>query len=118
VRLALPVNVALVHVVWLVFVQTLMYYCLQIVHESLYDDVVKRLDKAYASVMNRIGDPLESNILIGPMHTKQSVDMFVKAVEAAKQQGGQIHAGGKVRVIWCNGFYLFCSEWKAKTVIM
>ena len=31
----------------------------QVVHESLYDEVVDRLKKAYAKVMPRMGDPLD-----------------------------------------------------------
>lgn len=71
----------------------------QIVHESLYDEVVKRLDKAYDSVMSRIGDPLDSKTLIGPLHTKQAVAMYLAAVKEAQANGGKVHGGGVVRVV-------------------
>lgn len=38
-----------------------------------------------------------ANILYGPLHTKQAVDMFVRAVEEAKNEGGTVVYGGKVR---------------------
>ncbi|XP_067886042.1 alpha-aminoadipic semialdehyde dehydrogenase isoform X2 [Heterodontus francisci] len=63
-------------------------------HESIHDEVVERLIKAYKQV--RIGDPLDSNTLYGPLHTKQAVDMYKNAVEQAKQQGGSVACGGKV----------------------
>ncbi|MEJ1276568.1 aldehyde dehydrogenase family 7 member A1 [Cricetulus griseus] len=36
------------------------------------------------------------NILYGPLHTKQAVSMFVRAVEEIKKQGGTVVYGGKV----------------------
>ncbi|KAM4707920.1 alpha-aminoadipic semialdehyde dehydrogenase [Discoglossus pictus] len=63
-------------------------------HESVYDEIVEKLSKAYAQV--RIGDPWESDTLCGPLHTKQAVEMFLSAIEQAKCEGGKIIAGGKV----------------------
>lgn len=37
-----------------------------------------------------------AHTLYGPVHTKQSVQMFVDAVGQAKQQGGSVVYGGKV----------------------
>ena len=64
-----------------------------IVHEDVYDEVVERLKKAYSQL--KIGDPLEPNTIYGPLHTKRSVDLYLKAVEDAKRLGGQIVFGGK-----------------------
>ncbi|NWT45530.1 AL7A1 dehydrogenase, partial [Chroicocephalus maculipennis] len=63
-------------------------------HESIHDEVVTKLAKAYAQV--RIGDPWDSDTLYGPLHTKEAVKMFLDAVEQAKQQGGSVVYGGKV----------------------
>uniref|UniRef100_A0A803VDQ2 Alpha-aminoadipic semialdehyde dehydrogenase n=1 Tax=Ficedula albicollis TaxID=59894 RepID=A0A803VDQ2_FICAL len=63
-------------------------------HESIHDEVVAKLAKAYAQV--RIGDPWDSDTLYGPLHTKEAVKMFLDAVEQAKQQGGSVVCGGKV----------------------
>lgn len=67
---------------------------MKILHEKVYDEVIERLKKAYSQL--RIGDPLEPNTLYGPLHTKQAVDMYLKAIEDAKRQGGTIIYGGKV----------------------
>ncbi|KFM61509.1 Alpha-aminoadipic semialdehyde dehydrogenase, partial [Stegodyphus mimosarum] len=65
-----------------------------IVHEKVYSEVVDRLKKAYTKI--RIGDPTEPGTLYGPMHTKRSIDDYLKAIEQAKQLGGVIEYGGKV----------------------
>nr|XP_045250117.1 alpha-aminoadipic semialdehyde dehydrogenase isoform X4 [Macaca fascicularis] len=63
------------------------------VHESIHDEVVNRLKKAYAQI--RVGNPWDSNVLYGPLHTKQAVSMFLGAVEEAKKEGGTVVYGGK-----------------------
>lgn len=65
-----------------------------IVHEKVHDVVVERLKKAYTKV--RVGDPLDSGTLYGPMHTKQGIQLYLKAIEDAKAQGGKVECGGKV----------------------
>ena len=67
---------------------------LKIVHENVYDEVVKRLTKAYSQL--KVGDPLETGTLYGPLHSKQSVELYLKAIEDAKSRGGKIITGGKV----------------------
>lgn len=64
-----------------------------IVHEKVYDEVVARLKKAYSSL--KIGDPLEEGSLYGPLHSQTSVDLYLAAVEKARQSGGTIVCGGK-----------------------
>ncbi|XP_044518334.1 alpha-aminoadipic semialdehyde dehydrogenase isoform X1 [Gracilinanus agilis] len=71
-------------------------------HESIHDEVVDKLKKAYAQI--RIGNPWDSNVLCGPLHTKQAVNMFLGAVEDAKNQGGVVVYGGKT--ITCPGNYV------------
>lgn len=65
----------------------------KIVHEKIYDEVVERLKKAYSQL--KIGDPLDSNTIYGPLHSKQSVNIFLKAVEDTKRLGGNVIIGGK-----------------------
>ncbi|XP_038215621.1 putative aldehyde dehydrogenase family 7 member A1 homolog [Zerene cesonia] len=67
-----------------------------LIHKQVYGEVVSKLKKAFASVVNRIGDPLESETLIGPLHTSAAVDAYLKTVEEAKKQGGTVEFGGKV----------------------
>lgn len=65
-----------------------------LLHESVYDTVVERLNKAYQSV--RIGHPLEDGTLCGPLHTKQAVEKYSKMIEQAKSEGCNVLCGGNV----------------------
>ncbi len=61
----------------------------------MYEEVVERLKKAYGQL--KIGDPLEAGTLYGPLHTENSVQLYLNAVDRIKKQNGQIVYGGKVR---------------------
>ncbi|RMD97723.1 MAG: aldehyde dehydrogenase family protein [Deltaproteobacteria bacterium] len=63
-----------------------------IVHESVYDEVIERLVRAYKSV--RIGNPLEEGILMGPLVTRQAVEEMMRALEAVRREGGEVVWGG------------------------
>ncbi len=63
-----------------------------IVHEAVYDDLIKRLVSAYKQV--NIGDPLEGNTLMGPLVNEDAVLDFNNAVKEAKDVGGEIVYGG------------------------
>jgi aldehyde dehydrogenase (NAD+) len=63
-----------------------------IIHESIADAFVDKLVAAYKTV--RIGDPLEEGVLMGPLITTGAVDAFLSAVQAAKDQGGEVLTGG------------------------
>ena len=65
------------------------------VHESIFDDVLGKLHKAYKQVEAKIGDPTEPTTLMGPLNSKVAVDQYVAAVEKAKASGGKIVTGGK-----------------------
>ncbi|KHN85115.1 Putative aldehyde dehydrogenase family 7 member A1 -like protein [Toxocara canis] len=67
-----------------------------IVHEKVYGDVINRLKKAYSQLESRIGDPLDSNSLIGPMHSLQAVMQYKAAIAEAVVQGGKVEFGGRV----------------------
>ncbi|KJH41278.1 aldehyde dehydrogenase family protein [Dictyocaulus viviparus] len=58
--------------------------------------VVDRLKKAYAQFEPRIGDPLESNTIIGPLHNDVAVMKYKAAVAEAIANGGKVEYGGKV----------------------
>jgi aldehyde dehydrogenase (NAD+) len=57
-------------------------------------DMKARLLKAYPSI--RIGDPLESGTLMGPLVNARAVESYKAAIEVAKSQGGKVLYGGKV----------------------
>ncbi len=64
------------------------------IHESMYDNVVNALVKAYKKIT--IGDPLDQKNLMGPLIDAHAVEGFKKAVADAQSQGGKILFGGNV----------------------
>ena len=50
-----------------------------IVHESVYDQLIPRLKKVYASVS--IGDPREPNTLVGPLIDERAFDAMQQALD-------------------------------------
>jgi aldehyde dehydrogenase family 7 protein A1 len=65
-------------------------------HETVYDNFVKRLVGAYAKVAERMGDPMHPDTLLGPLHSKRAVEDYKNGIENIKKQGGEILYGGKV----------------------
>jgi aldehyde dehydrogenase (NAD+) len=63
-----------------------------IVHTDVIDDLQRRLVDAYATI--RVGDPLDPNVIVGPMIDQAAVDTTMAAVEIAQEQGGELLAGG------------------------
>ena len=75
------------------------------VHDSVYDLLVPRLKKVYASLP--IGNPLEKGTLIGPLIDSGAFDAMHNALERACDDGGQVSGGERVHVAGCdNGFYV------------
>ena len=64
-----------------------------IVHESLVEPLTNMLKQAYGSI--RPGLPWEEGVLLGPLINARAVDAMQKALEAAKQQGGEVLCGGQ-----------------------
>jgi aldehyde dehydrogenase (NAD+) len=64
-----------------------------IVHESIYTKLTRMLEDAYDQV--KIGNPLESRTLMGPLIDFSAVENFRSAIEAAKKHGGRVLCGGK-----------------------
>ena len=64
-----------------------------IVHESVRDQLVDRLLAAYKQV--RIGDPLKSETLMGPLVNTDAVNDMFDALEIGKRQGGEVLCGGE-----------------------
>jgi aldehyde dehydrogenase (NAD+) len=59
------------------------------IHESRHDELVGKLVSAYGRI--HIGNPLEPNILLGPL-----VESYRAAIEEVKQTGGKVLYGGHV----------------------
>ncbi|WP_028917336.1 aldehyde dehydrogenase family protein [Pseudoxanthomonas sp. J35] len=65
-----------------------------IVHESIYDTVLDTLVKAYKQVEGKIGDPLDTANLMGPLNSASAVEQYLATIEKAKAAGGTVVTGG------------------------
>ena len=65
-----------------------------IIHDKVYDAFKEKLAKAYGQL--RIGDPLDEKNHVGPLIDKGAVEMYLSALEHAKDQGGKILVEGGV----------------------
>ncbi|HEV8145019.1 MAG TPA: aldehyde dehydrogenase family protein [Bryobacteraceae bacterium] len=57
--------------------------------------VIEKLIAAYQQV--RIGDPLESTTLVGPLIDEDAVNNMMRALDAIRAQGGEVLTGGRRR---------------------
>jgi aldehyde dehydrogenase (NAD+) len=64
------------------------------VHESRYEELAGKLVKAYAQV--RIGNPLEQDVLLGPLIDQAAVESYRAALDEVKKEGGEVLCGGHV----------------------
>ncbi|MDO9368439.1 MAG: aldehyde dehydrogenase family protein [Sphingopyxis sp.] len=64
------------------------------VHDSIYDGFVAKLKAAYASV--GVGNPLDREVLVGPLIDRAAYEMMQDALKAAVAVGGVVHGGGRV----------------------
>jgi aldehyde dehydrogenase (NAD+) len=65
-----------------------------IVHESLKDEVLARLRRAYQSVV--IGDPRDAGTLLGPLIDEAAFDSMQEALAQARTEGGQVEGGERI----------------------
>ena len=65
-----------------------------IVHEDHYEEVKKKLVKAYKQL--KIGNPLDAKNHVGPLIDKDAVEMYSNALAAIKEQGGKLLVPGGV----------------------
>ncbi|WP_445000034.1 L-piperidine-6-carboxylate dehydrogenase [Halomonas mongoliensis] len=75
-----------------------------IVHESVRDEVLERVKKAYANVS--IGDPMGGN-LVGPLIDAQAFDQMQSVLGKARELGAKVY-GGERQLIdeYPNGYYV------------
>ncbi|KAF8323695.1 NAD-aldehyde dehydrogenase [Clavulina sp. PMI_390] len=62
-------------------------------HRSIAPQFVQRLTDAYGRVP--IGDPLDSQTLVGPLHTKNAVAVYKESIAIIRAIGGEIVTGGE-----------------------
>lgn len=75
-----------------------------IVHESIKEDVLARLKKAYSGVS--IGNPLKGS-LIGPLIDHQAFDVMQSVLAKAREHGASVFGGDRVEVAGSDeGYYV------------
>ena len=67
-----------------------------IAHSSVAPTLVASLKSPYASV--RVGNPLNTGTLVGPLIDKQAFDAMQNALAQAREQGGKVTGGERVMV--------------------
>ena len=70
-----------------------------IVHEQIYDALLDRLKRVWASIP--VGNPLDSGNLVGPLIDEAAVEAMQAALGQARAQGGEVHGGERL-----NGLYV------------
>ncbi len=63
-----------------------------IIHESIYEEVTQKLKNAYGQL--KIGDPLDTANHVGPLIDKDAVNMYLRALEEIKREGGRFIVEG------------------------
>lgn len=64
-----------------------------IIERPVYAEFKDRLLKAYRRV--RIGNPLDDDVLMGPLVNRGAVETMMSAIERVKKEGGKIAHGGE-----------------------
>lgn len=64
-----------------------------LVHESREAELTRKLVAAYGHV--RVGNPLDPDVLMGPLIDRLAVERFLAAIEEAKHEGGEVLCGGR-----------------------
>ena len=65
-----------------------------IIHETVYEEVKNKLSSAYKQL--KIGNPLDEKNHVGPLIDKDAVNMYLKAIEKAISEGGNVLVEGGV----------------------
>jgi aldehyde dehydrogenase (NAD+) len=76
-----------------------------IVHESVADSLLERLERAYASVA--VGDPREHGTLCGPLISREGFVDMQAALERAAGDGGRVSGGERLLTdVWSDAYYV------------
>lgn len=76
-----------------------------IAHESITDNLRDRILAVYNRLV--IGDPTQDGVLVGPLIDERAFKAMEAALDAARQQGGIVHGGGRVtKGVPAGGFYV------------
>jgi aldehyde dehydrogenase (NAD+) len=76
-----------------------------IVHESVADALLERLERAYATVA--VGDPREQGTLCGPLISREGFEDMQAALQRASADGGSVSGGERVLAdAWSKAYYV------------
>jgi aldehyde dehydrogenase (NAD+) len=64
------------------------------VHNSVYGDFVRRLERAYETVS--VGNPLDPNTLVGPLIDRGAYESMQRALARARALGGRVFGGNRI----------------------
>jgi len=67
-----------------------------LIDEKIYDELVEKLVKAYESLPEKIGHPLNEDTLIGPLIDSDSVNNMQNSLSSVQAEGGKVLFGGQV----------------------
>jgi len=73
------------------------------VHDSIYEELVPRLRKAYETVP--VGNPLEAKALVGPLIDERAFVNMQKALKAATALNGRVTGGERISTAYPDAFY-------------
>jgi aldehyde dehydrogenase (NAD+) len=75
------------------------------VHRSIHEQLAARIERVFAGV--RVGDPLASETLVGPLIDQAAFESMQSALRQAKAEGGTVSGGERVTGIGGdNAFYV------------
>ena len=75
-----------------------------IVHNSIYSELVSKLKKYYETI--KIGNPLEDDVLIGPIISEDSFNQMQDVLQECRRRGGIVTGGNRVSVGEGTGCYV------------
>jgi aldehyde dehydrogenase (NAD+) len=74
------------------------------VHEEVYDAFVLRLKQAYKSVA--VGNPVNGDVLVGPLIDKAAYDRMAAAIDSAVHSGGEVTGGERIDTGHAEAYYV------------
>ena len=75
-----------------------------IVHNSIYDELVAKLKKYYKTI--KLGNPLEDDVLIGPMISGEAFNQMQNVLQKCKNMGAIVTGGDRVNIDEGSGIYV------------
>ena len=75
-----------------------------IVHDSIYNELASKLKKYYKTI--KLGNPLEDDVLTGPMISEESFNQMQDVLQECKNGGAIVTGGKRVNINGGSGIYV------------